>query len=83
MEKQLSELLRETLYAGKAVPPDADCDARARWMAKPVSARLILNNGRTLDNVENYSFGTMELGECEGRPAIRMEYPAAPATADG
>ena len=83
MDRQLSALLRETLYAGKAVPPDADCDARARWMAKPVSARLILNDGRTLDNVENYSFGTMELGECEGRPAIRMEYPAAPAKADG
>ena len=83
MNEQCRQLLRETLYAGKAVPPDADCDARARWLAKPVSARVVLNDGRTLDNVVKYSKGTMELCECEGRPAIRREYPAAPAKADG
>ncbi len=83
MDEQFRNLLRKTLFAGKAVPPAADCDARARWMAKPVSARQVLNDGRTLDNVVPYGDGPTELCECDGRPAIVREYPAAPAKADG
>ena len=83
MNEQFANLLRKTLYVGKAVPAPAGCDASQRWLAKPVSARMVLNNGRTLDNIENYSKGTMQLCECEGRPVIRMEYPAAPEPADG
>ncbi len=78
MNEQYRQLLRETLYAGKAVPAPADCDATPRWLAKPVSARKVLNDGRTLDNVEKCGDGPMELCECGGRPAIRREYPAAP-----
>ncbi len=77
MDAPYRQLLRQTLYAGKAVPAPADCDATPRWLAKPVSARLVLNNGRTLDHVEICGDGPMDLCECDGRPAIRREYPAA------
>ncbi len=77
METQYRQLLRKTLYAGKALPAPANCAAAPRWLAKPVSARRVLNDGRTLDNVVKGSDGTMDLCECDGRPAIRREYPAA------
>ena len=78
MDEQFRNLLRGTLYAGKALPPPADCDATLRWLAKPVSARQVLNDGRTLDNVVPCGDGPTELCECDGRPAIVREYPAAP-----
>ena len=84
MNEQYRQLLRKTLYAGKAMPAPANYSAEPRWLAKPVSARMVLSAGRSLENVENQSKGTMKLCEREGRPAIRMEYPAAePGGASG